>query len=216
MDTPPKRPVPPLRPQPARPKRDYAAEEEAARRLTAAQIELRRGRTPEAEAAVRALLADRPADAAAWELLGDLEAGRGQWDAALEAYKTAQAHAPGGTAEAKLGTLVLRRAERQRQETLGVAYAAADTHLVRRTGGERSGAWVILGSAVCPGLGQLVQGQTVKGGILVGIFLCGVALLTLVHGTGHGYFTPAFWIVSLLLAADWLYAVADASAASRS
>lgn len=216
MDTPPERPSPPQRPQPARPKRDYAAEEEAARRLTAAQIELRRGRLPEAEAAARALLADRPADAGAWELLGDMEEARGQWDAALEAYKTAQTHAPGGTAEAKLGKLVLRRAERQRQETLGVAYAAADTQLVRRTEGERSGWLVILGSAICPGLGQLVQGQSVKGGILAGLFVLGVVLLTLVHGTGHGYFTPAFWVVSLLLAADWLYAVADASAASRS
>ena len=213
MDTPPERPP---RPQPARPKRDYAAEEEAGQRLTAAQIELRRGRLPEAEAAAKALLADRPADAGAWELLGDIEDARGQWDAALGAYKTAQTYAPGGTAEAKLGKLVLRRAERQRQETLGVAYAAADTQLVRRADGERSGFWVVAGSAVCPGLGQLVQGQIVKGSILVGIFVLGIVLLTLVHGTGHGYFTPAFWVVSLLLAADWLYAVADASAASRS
>ena len=210
------RPIPP-RPVPARPPRDYAAEEEAGRRLTAAIIELRRGRIAEAEAAARAILADRPADAGAWELLGDVEETRGGWDAAIAAYQNALAHEPGrASAEAKVGKAVLRRAEQARQKSLGVAYAATDTSLVRRTGGERSSAMIILGSVVCPGLGQIVQGQTVKGAILVGIFLLGVVLLTLVHGTGHSYFTPAFWAVSLVLAGDWIYAVADASASSRS
>ncbi len=210
--SPPKpRPIPPVRP-----KRDYAAEEEAGRRLTAATIELRRGRVAEAEAAVRAILADRPTDSGAWELLGDIEESRGNWDAAIAAYQNALAHQlDRASAEAKVGKAVLRRAEQARQKSLGVAYAAADTSLMRRTDGERSGLWIVLGSVVCPGLGQIVQGQTVKGAILVGIFLMGVVLLTLVHGTGHSYFTPAFWAVSAVLAADWLYAVADASASSR-
>ena len=211
------RPVPPPRPAPARPKRDYAAEEEAGRRLTAATIELRRGRAAEAETAAQAILADRPADAGAWELLGDIEEARGNWDAAIAAYQNALTHQPDrASAEAKVGKAVLRRAEQARQKSLGVAYAAADTSLMRRTGGERSSTMIILGSVVCPGLGQIVQGQTIKGAILVGIFLLGIVLLTLVHGTGHSYFTPAFWAVSGLLAADWLYAVADASASSRS
>ncbi len=224
MDTPPDpqspsmpRPVPPLRPAPVRPKRDYAAEEEAGRRLTAASIELRRGRVAEAEAAARALLADRPTDAGAYELLGDIEESRGGWDAAITFYQNALTHEPSrASAEAKVGKAVLRRAEQARQKSLGVAYAATDTSLMRRTDGERSSAMIILGSVVCPGLGQIVQGQTVKGAVLVGIFLLGIVLLTLVHGTGHSYFTPAFWAVSALLAADWLYAVADASASSRS
>ncbi len=211
---PPPRPIPP-RPVPTRPPRDYAAEEEAGRRLTAASIELRRGRVAEAEAAVQAILADRPADAGAFELMGDIEETRGNWDAAIAAYQTALTHeASRASAEAKVGKSVLRRAEQARQKSLGVAYAATDTSLVRRTDGERNGWAVILGSALCPGLGQLVQGQTVKGAILVGIFLLGVVLLTLVHGSGHSYFTPAFWAVSLVLAGDWIYAVADASAAS--
>ncbi len=225
MDTPPNplprpspapRPTPP-RPAPVRPKRDFAAEEEAERRLNAARIELRRGRIAEAEAAVKAFLADRPQDAGAFELLGDIEETRGSWDAAIAAYQNALASEPGrASAEAKVGKAVLRRAEQQRQQTLGVAYAAADTSLVRRTGGERSGLWIIAGSAICPGLGQIVQGQTVKGAVLVGIYLLGVVLLTLVHGSGHSYFSPAFWVVSLVLAGDWLYAIADAAAASRS
>lgn len=214
---PPARPVPPMRPAPVRPKRDFAAEEEAERQLNAARIQMRRGLVSEAEAAVKAFLADRPADAGAYELLGDIEETRGNWDAAIAAYQNALTHEPGrAAAESKVGKAVLRRAEQARQKSLGVAYAAADTSLVRRTDGERSSAMVILGSAICPGLGQIVQGQTVKGAILVGIFLLGVVLLTLVHGTGHSYFTPAFWAVSAVLAADWLYAVADASASSRS
>ena len=229
MDTPPdplSRPVPPRpvpprpaspRPAPVRPKRDFAAEEEAERQLNAARIQMRRGLVTEAEAAVSAILADRPSDAAAYELLGDIEEQRGNWDAAIAAYQNALTHEPGrASAEAKVGKAVLRRAEQARQKSLGVAYAATDTSLVRRTGGERGGVWTVLGSAVCPGLGQIVQGQTVKGAILVGIFLLGIVLLTLVHGTGHSYFTPAFWAVSLVLAGDWIYAVADASASSRS
>ena len=226
MDTPPERPLPerpsrpvspPSRPTPPRPKRDYAAEEEAGRRLTAAHIDLRRGRFAEAETAVQAILADWPEEGGAWELRGDIEEARGNWDAALAAFQSALTHEPGrASAEAKIGKAVLRRAEQQRQKTLGVAYAATDTSLVRRTGGERSGWLVIAGSAVCPGLGQIVQGQTLKGSILVGVFLLGVVLLTLVHGSGKEYFSPAFWVVSVVLAADWLYAVADASAASRS
>lgn len=224
MDTPPEpqpslpkpRPIPP-RPAPTRAKRDFAAEEEAERRLNAARIQMRRGLVSEAEAAVNAILTDRPADAGAYELLGDIEELRGDWDAAIAAYQNALTHEPGrASAEAKVGKAVLRRAELARQKSLGVAYAAADTSLVRRTGGERSGVMIILGSAICPGLGQIVQGQTVKGAILVGIFLLGIVLLTLVHGSGHSYFTPAFWVVSAALAADWLYAVADASASSPS
>jgi len=196
-----------------RPKRDYAAEEEWNRRVTAANIQFRRGLLSEAEAAAKLLLAEKPSDAGTHELLGDIAESRGEWDAAIASYQAAVAAEPGrATAEAKVGKAVLRRAEQQREKTLGVAYAATDASLMRRTTGERSGWLVIAGSVVCPGLGQLVQGQTVKGAVLVGIFLLGVVLLTQVHGTGHGYFTPAFWTVLVFLAADWLYAVADASA----
>jgi TM2 domain-containing membrane protein YozV len=222
MDTPPDptpRPAPPRpappRPASPRPKRDFAAEEEAERRLNAARIQMRRGLIPESETAIKAILADRPTDAVAWELLGDIAETRGDWDAAVAAYQSAVTHELGrASAEAKIGKAVLRRAEQQRQKSLGVAYAAADTSLVRRTGGERSSWLVIAGSAICPGLGQIVLGQTVKGAVLVGIFLLGVVLLTLVHGSGRSYFSPAFWVVCVLLAGDWLYAVADASASS--
>lgn len=212
MDTPPNRPRP--IPAPARPQRDYAAEEDYSRRVTAANIQFRRGLVAEAETAAKALLAEKPGDAAVSELLGDIAETRGDWDTAIASYQAALVAEPGrATAEAKIGRAVLRRAEQQRQKTLGVAYAATDASLMRRSGGERSGWLVIAGSALCPGLGQIVQGQTLKGGIMAGVFLLGIVLLTQVHGTGHAYFTPAFWAVLGLVAADWIYAVADASAA---
>ena len=201
----------------ARPRRDYAAEEEAGRRLTNAHILLRRGRAAEAEASVRAILAERPADAAALELLGDVLAARNDWEGAGAAYQDALKHEPGrASAETKFGTATLRRVEGERREKLGVAYAATDAAMVRRAGGARGGWPVILGSLICPGLGQVVQGQTVKGAVLIGVFLLGLLLLALLPhgGSGRSYFGPAFWVVSALLAGDWLYAVADAAQAS--
>lgn len=200
------------------PHRDYAAEEEAGRQLTNTHIQFRRGLVSEAEAATRALLTARPGDAGAWELLGDIQASRSDFAAACEAYQTALRHAPGRvSAEAKFGRATLRQAERQRQEKLGVAYAASETSLVRRAGGDdgrRSALWSALGSALCPGLGQIVGGQVVKGAVLVGIFLLGLGLLALLpHGAGRAYFSPAFWVVSAVLTADWVYAVADGALA---
>lgn len=214
----PSQPNEPPRPLPPRLlKRDFAAEEEAGRRLTKAHILLRRGQVAEAEASVRAILAERAEDVGAHELLGDVLAARDEWDAAAGAYQAALEREPGrASAEAKFAKATLRRAEQQRQEKLGVAYAAADTAMVRREGGSR-GAWpVILGSALCPGLGQVVQGQTLKGGILISVFLLGLVLLAQLPRweSGGSYFGPAFWFVSALLAADWLYAVADAALAS--
>ena len=211
----PARPARPAIPRP--PKRDYAAEEEAGWRLTNAHIQLRRGLTAEAESSVQAILAERAGDAAAHELLGDIFGAREDWAAAASAYQTALTHEPGrASAETKFGKATLRRAERERQEKLGVAYAATDAAMVRREGGSR-GAWpIILGSVICPGLGQVVQGQIVKGGILIGIFLLGLLLLALLPhgGSGRSYFGPAFWLVSALMTGDWLYAVADSVQAS--
>ncbi len=200
----------PLRPPP--PRRDYAGEEEAGRRLMDVQIQLRRGQVVEAEQGVRTLLAERPSDPAALELLGDIQAGRGEWDAAGASYQAAKGRA---SAESKFAKLTLRRAEDQRRAKLGVAYAASDASLVGQgntEGGRRGSVWAIVGSAICPGLGQIVGGQYVKGGILVAVFVLCLGLFTLLpHGAGRGsYFGPAFWLLSAVATGDWLYAVVDA------
>ncbi len=128
-------------PRPALPKRDFAAEEEAGRRLTNAHIQFRRGLTAEAETATRAILAERPADAGALELLGDIEAARGDFAAACASYQAALQTEPGrASAEAKFAKATLRQAEQQRQEKMGVAYAAADASLMRSGDAGKRGA----------------------------------------------------------------------------
>lgn len=205
------------------PRRDYAAEEEAGRKLTNAHIQMRRGLITEAEAATRALLAERPADAGALELLGDILVTRSDFAGAGAAYQAALKSEPGrASAEAKFGRATLRSAERQREQKLGVAYAASDTSLVRGGAeGKRGAAWSVFGSALCPGLGQIVGGQVTKGIVLIGVFLLGLGLMAILpHGAGNReggtYFSPAFWIVSAVLAADWIYAVADAALSAPS
>lgn len=206
-------------PRPAPPQRDYAAEEEAGRRLTNAHVQLRRGLTTEAETTARALLAERPHDAGAQELLGDVQAARGDFEAACASFQAALRAQPGrASAEAKFAKATLRQAERQRQEKLGVAYAASDTPLTGSGNAEagKRGGWEVFGSALCPGLGQVANGQYVKGGVLIGVFLLGLGLLTLLpHGHGRGsHFGSGFWLIIAALAADWLYAVADVALAS--
>jgi len=220
MDTPPDpasplgpaRPTPP-RPLPPRPaRRDYAAEEEAGRRLLNAQFLLRRGQAAEAEAATRAILAERPDDAAAHELLGDVLAARADEPGAASSYGAAQKLEPGrASAEAKFAKIALRQAEARQREKMGVAYAASDTALVR--GGGR-GAWLaILGSSICPGLSQIVRGQYVKGGLMLGGQILGLLLLAgLAHDRpGRSYFGPGFWIVTALMTGGWIYAGVDAA-----
>jgi len=206
-------------PRPTAPRRDYAAEEEAGRRLTNAHIQLRRGLLPEAETAVRALLTERPTDAGAYELLGDIQTARGEFEPACASYQSALRSEPGRvSAEAKFGKATLRQAERQRQEKLGVAYAASNASLTGSGRGEagKRGGWSVLGSALCPGLGQVAQGQGVKGGIFIGIFVLCLGLFSLLpHGSGRGsHFGLGFWLISIVLMADWLYAVIDAALAS--
>lgn len=222
MPAPPERSRPePQRPRPEsqRPRRDYAAEEEAGRQLTNAHIQFRRGLTADSEAAARSILAVRPGDAGAWELLGDIQAARSDFASACEAFQTALKFEPGrASAESKFGQATLRRAERQRKEKLGVAYAASATSLVRQAGGQegrRNARWSVFGSVLCPGLGQIVSGQVKKGAVLIGIFLVGLGLLAILpHGIRRTDYSPGFWIVSALLTAEWVYAIADAALAA--
>lgn len=224
-DEPPERPVPRLAPpappvpdRPAPPGRDYAAEEAAAREQAAISLLLRRGSFAEAEAAAQAILATHPNNPFAHETLGDVLAARGDGDGAKAAYKAALALEPGRpSAESKFAMLTLQGEETRRRAALGVGYAAEDAHLVRSGAGR--GLWAgIVGSAICPGLGQIVQGQVVKGAILVAIYVAGLGLLAVLPkgSPGQSYFGPGFWLISALMTADWVYAVADIAFASKS
>lgn len=232
--SPPRRP-PPTPPRPA-PTRDFAQEEQAARLLTVASIQFRRGQTAEAEKAVQELLQTRPTDAAAHELLADIRLSRHDFAGAQTALQAALAAEPGRvTAEAKMGRVALRRTEQQRMESLGVAYAASNTALMRLAGGSRkSSQWAAFGSALIPGLGQYVNGETTKGIVLAAVYFLGLAVMGLLPDTRgladqiSRLFLPSIragraappvsglaWFLLFLLFADWLYAVIDAALASR-
>ncbi len=218
---PPSPPEPPRRPVPPR---DFAQEEQAARLLTVANIQFRRGQTAEAEKSVGELLQARPNDAAALELLADIKLARNDFDGATEFLKRALEAEPGrATAEAKLARAALRRTERERIKTMGVAYAASDASLMRLSeGGRKSGQWAALGSAFIPGLGQYVNGEPVKGIILAVVYFLGLLLLSqafvpTLH-TLRGGLPPLSglsWVLIIVLTVDWVYAIADAALASR-
>lgn len=216
-------PFPPVRPAPsARP--NPAADEQIARLLTTASIQMRRGQTADAEKAVQEILTRQPGDAAAHELLGDIRLARGDFDGAGAAFKQALEIEPRrATAEAKLARATLRQTEAQRIKDTGLAYAGAETHLVGEGASGKSSRLPLVGSLLLPGLGQMVNGQFVKGGVIMAVYFVGLALLSphaadLAHVFVPRHSRPAsplLWLSLALLLADWIYAVADAARRSR-
>lgn len=216
-------PFPPARPAPsARP--NSADDEQIARLLTTASIQMRRGQTADAEKAVKEILTQRPNDAAAHELLGDIRLAGGDFDGAGAAFKTALEIEPKrATAEAKLARATLRQTETQRVKDMGLAYAGAETNLVGEGETGKSSRLSLIGSLLLPGLGQMVNGQFVKGGVIMAVYFLGMALLyphaadlahLFVPRKSHPA-SPLLWLSLLLLLADWIYAVADAARSSR-
>lgn len=225
-------PAPVLRPN-AAPPPPWAGEEPTERLLTMANIQFRRGQTAEAEKSLAQVLEAKPRDAAAHELMADIKLARGDFEGGLQSLKSALEMDPGrATAEAKLARAALRRTEKERLQSLGVAYAGADTAYVRLDGGSRrSGQWAALASAFLPGLGQFLNGETSKGVVVLLLYGLGVLLLALVPGMGdalsqlflsaagsHRRTAPVSgfsWLLIVLLTAIWLYAVIDAVLISR-
>ncbi len=216
-----------------------ADDDEAERLLTRANIQLRRGLTAEAEAAVHSLLAKRPQDAGAWELLADIRLSRGDLPGAQQALRSSLQSQPGrATAELKLGRAVLQASERERMQTLGMAYAASDASLIRFDGGGGRGAlWAAVGSALIPGLGQGVNGEVVKGIVVASVYFLSLLLLSLLPDThtllhsiagmaaggragrggsarGGGVSILA-GLLFLLMTAAWVYGIVDAARASQ-
>lgn len=214
-------------------------EAEAERLLTRANIQLRRGLTADAEAAVHSLLAARPQDAGAWELLADIRLARNDLPGAQEALKKSLAAQPGrATAEIKLGRTVLQASERERMQTLGMAYAASGASLVRLGGsGGRGAQWAAVGSALIPGLGQYVNGEVVKAIVVAGVYFVSLLLLALLPDTQNllhsvagvfaggrarhggqasgGGASVLVGLLALVMTADWLYGIVDAARASQ-
>jgi hypothetical protein len=217
--------MPPSPPDPRRlPSLGFAQQEEAARQLTAANIQFRRGQMAEAEKSVTQILQARPDTAEAHELLADIRLSRHDYEGATESLKQALHIEPGrASAEAKLARAALRQYETERLKTTGAAYAASEPSLMRRMAGDqKNGRMAGFASALIPGLGQYLNGEPAKGIVLAAVYFLALILLSLMLApSAHGRLLRApslngvSWFLIIAGTADWLYAVVDAALASQ-
>jgi hypothetical protein len=174
-------------------------------------------------------------DDASWEaheLIGDLLVELGRGELALESYRKArELNASRRALEDKLARAALARAAREQAATMSEALLSGKgrtTVLVRKPG------YAALASVIAPGLGQVYNGEVVKGFVLLTLFmicffLTGASLRaqmsfsplsaqgslygprvnvgSLLAGLFSG--VSAVWVILLL--AVWVYAIADAA-----
>lgn len=139
--------------------------------LRDAHLRRMRQQWSEAEALCRQALLLSPEDPMGLEMLGDLMAERSKIDEALDLYRQAFERQPGKIIlEEKIARMVLRKAEAERER----AEALLLVNSPRRTEGKRNVTIALLLSVVCPGAGQIFNGQYVKGGILLAAFLLSI------------------------------------------
>jgi len=226
------RPVPPQRPAPPQGAVVMSATqaEDLTRRLTMANMALRRGDTPEARRLAEELAQAYPQAAAAHEAVGDALAAAGDHPGAIRAYKQALAVEPGRpTAEMKLGRSAIRTTEMSRRARIGVAYpgmegvaGAGKNEDDRR----RATRMAVICSAIVPGLGQILTGRVLIGGILAAAYLLD-SIIVFRHPATQAMMNSAFhargsvppsagselaWgFFALLLTGIWVFGMIDAA-----
>ncbi len=210
------------------PKRD-----EVERLLRQAHLEKMRGQSEQARATLQQALELMPDAPDVWELLGDYRREAGDWKGAHEAYQKAHELAPDNPhIERKFAEAVLRLSRQQEQyqmweRALGGNETANATLLPRNPG------LAFLLSMQMPGVGQLYNGQWVKGGVLLALWVLGWAVFMLTPGSSDFVYNLLAYLVNptrvrggisafqvilaLMLFVVWVYAMIDAplSAASR-
>lgn len=210
------------------PKRD-----EVERLLRQAHLEKMRGQSEQARATLQRALELMPDAPDVWELLGDYRREAGDWKGAHEAYQKAHELAPDNPhIERKFAEAVLRLSRQQEQyqmweRALGGKETANATLLPRNPG------LAFLLSMQMPGVGQLYNGQWVKGGVLLALWVLGWAVFMLTPGSSDFVYNLLAYLVNptrvrggisafqvilaLMLFVVWVYAMIDAplSAAAR-
>jgi tetratricopeptide (TPR) repeat protein len=175
-----------------------------------------RGRYGEAEGKVRDALARAPEDTAGLEMLGDLLAEKGSLQEAADVYQRALERAPGRAAlEEKHAQVVLALGEQQHERAL--AQMLLENPRLAASDRRSNPALAFFLSAVLPGMGQIYNGEYVKGALFMGLaflafLLGGEALLRLLFAASGSRVAPSgaesvFGFLSLLL---WLASVIDA------
>jgi tetratricopeptide (TPR) repeat protein len=167
----------------------------------------------------------------AYELMGDLYLDMGRGEQALDSYRRARKiNESRGVLEEKIGRAALARAARQRATTMSEAVldGMAQSDTVKRKPGLAA-----LLSLIIPGLGQLYNGEVIKGFIMAALFIALFGLSTVAvrasiaaspispQGALYGpqidfvgilsaLFSgiSAVWVVLLLVL--WIYSIGDA------
>lgn len=210
------------------PKRD-----EIERLLRMAHIHQVRGEQNKAKELLQQALELDAENAGVWELLGDYQRAAGDWQGAHDAYKKAHELDPSNaTIERKYAEAVLQLTRQQEQyqqwERALEGKGAGDAIALPRNPG-----LAFLLSLLMPGVGQLYNGQFVKGGVILGVMVVGVIIfLTTPGGSDFIYNLLAYLVnparvrggmsgvqlfAALMMFLAWVYAFIDAplSAAAR-
>lgn len=201
--------------------------------LRTAHIHQVRGEREKAHALLQQALELDPENASVWELLGDYRREAGDWQGAHDAYKKAHELEPASAPiERKYAEAVLQLTRQQEQyqqwERALAGEGTGDTLALPRNPG-----LAFLLSFLMPGVGQLYNGQFVKGGIILALMLVGIVVfLTTPGGSDFIYNLLAYLvnparargsvsslqlITGLVMFITWVYAFIDAplSAAVR-
>lgn len=183
--------------------------------LRDAHIQRMRKQWASAETLCREALKLDPEDAMGLEMLGDLLVDKGSVDEALEVYRQALEHQPGRAAlEEKVARAVLQQ-DNERRARMDAELLLSSPKLAAQK--KRGVAAAVLLSALCPGVGQMVQGEYVKGGVMLvvglgGMIIGGLDLLKLFTGTmdarGGNPMLAFIGGVALLV---YLYSIVDAA-----
>lgn len=217
------------------PRPDAARERE--RLLTLANVQRMRGQLAEARKSLEDALAlsgdvSSSANAPAHEMLGDILAAEEKWEEAKAAYATAHALDPTRVAsERKLAQAALHLADIAHERALADALLrgempAAGGAFGMQQGAKSSPGLALLLSLFMPGMGQMINGQFVKGMICLGVFFVSMAVICLSPGgkdlvdqirhlaAGQAYKgaapSPMLWMLLFVSGVIWLYSVLDA------
>lgn len=193
--------------------------------LRDAHIQRMRKQWAAAETLCREALAVAPNDAMGQEMLGDLLLEKGSLDEALELYRRALVLQPSrAVLEEKIARAVLQQDAERRTRTEAELFLSSPRKTAERTRGVTI---AILLSLLCPGAGQLMLGQYVKGGIMLAVGLLGILLGSLdllkfflgMSGTlrrGEAPPNPMLTMLGLLGLIVYVYSLLDtASQASK-
>lgn len=206
---------------------DVRTRAERDRLLANANVARMRGDFAGMEEALRQAVALAGEDADLIELIGDALHGQGKLAEARDCYKKALDMQSGrASAETRFARVVLEidEIERQKRESLLDLERPRDRLRQRR----RTGSAIL--ALIFPGLGQLVNGEIVKGGVLMGVFIVSLIVLAVLPDTGYalrqvlvlfGGSSPAAgaarqgmgWLFPLVAGAAafcWVYSIVDA------